>query len=141
MFQGSDKGATYASTSGYVYDSSPRIISNLISDQSAKNPAAVEAANAATAQLGDGYLNTLPNGDVGNTSTPAPIGADGSLFISNVTPDAGLSAPFNSLFTLFGQFFDHGLDLTAKGGNDFVFIPLKPDDPLYKVAVPLTSWC
>ena len=49
----------------------------------------------------------------------------------NVAPDEGLSAPFNSWFTLFGQFFDHGLDLVNKGGSGTVFIPLQPDDPLY----------
>ena len=46
-------------------------------------------------------------------------------------PDVGLSAPFNSWFTLFGQFFDHGLDLVNKGGSGTVFVPLQPDDPLY----------
>ncbi len=51
--------------------------------------------------------------------------------ITNTAPDGGLSAPFNSWFTLFGQFFDHGLDLVAKGGNGTVFVPLMPDDPLY----------
>jgi len=51
--------------------------------------------------------------------------------IANLAPDEGLSASFNSWFTLFGQFFDHGLDLVAKGGNGTVFIPLMPDDPLY----------
>ncbi|URK89123.1 hypothetical protein LP421_32070 (plasmid) [Rhizobium sp. RCAM05350] len=51
--------------------------------------------------------------------------------ITNIAPDEGLSAPFNSWFTLFGQFFDHGLDLVAKGGNGTVFVPLMPDDPLY----------
>ena len=51
--------------------------------------------------------------------------------IVNAAPDEGLSAPFNSWFTLFGQFFDHGLDLVEKGGNGTVFIPLLPDDPLY----------
>lgn len=51
--------------------------------------------------------------------------------ITNLAPDEGLSASFNSWFTLFGQFFDHGLDLVAKGGNGTVFIPLMPDDPLY----------
>ena len=55
----------------------------------------------------------------------------GAFFIPNVAPDVGLSAPFNSWFTLFGQFFDHGLDLVNKGGNGTVFMPLKPDDPLY----------
>ncbi len=51
--------------------------------------------------------------------------------IPNVATDAGLSAPFNSWFTLFGQFFDHGLDLVNKGGSGTVFVPLQPDDPLY----------
>ena len=54
-----------------------------------------------------------------------------NVVIRNVAPDEGLSAPFNSWFTLFGQFFDHGLDLVNKGGNGTVFIPLMPDDPLY----------
>ena len=54
-----------------------------------------------------------------------------NVVITNVAPDEGLSAPFNSWFTLFGQFFDHGLDLVAKGGSGTVFIPLLPDDPLY----------
>src|SRR3712207_8936468 len=39
---------------------------------------------------------------------------------------AGLSAPFNSTFTLFGQFFDHGLDLVSKSGGT-VFVPLQAD--------------
>ena len=51
-------------------------------------------------------------------------------FIPNITPDAGLSMPFNAWMTFFGQFFDHGLDLVTKGGNGTVFIPLQADDPL-----------
>ncbi|MCU1431233.1 MAG: hypothetical protein JWP95_338 [Actinotalea sp.] len=62
---------------------------------------------------------------VGETSTA------GDVFIPNVSPDEGLSAPFTSWFTLFGQFFDHGLDLVSKGGNGTVVVPLQPDDPLY----------
>ena len=54
-----------------------------------------------------------------------------NVVLPNVAPDVGLSAPFNSWFTFFGQFFDHGLDLVNKGGNGTVFIPLQPDDPLY----------
>ena len=54
-----------------------------------------------------------------------------TLTIPNMTPDEGLSAPFNSWFTFFGQFFDHGLDLVNKGGNGTVFIPLQADDPLF----------
>lgn len=59
------------------------------------------------------------------------ISSNGSILVANLAPDEGLSAPYNSWFTLFGQFFDHGLDSITKGGNGTVFIPLKPDDPLY----------
>ncbi|MFI1989446.1 peroxidase family protein [Actinoplanes sp. NPDC020271] len=82
-------------------DAEPRLISNLIADQSVHNPAAVAAAR------GDDPANGIPN----------------------VTPDAGLSAPYNSWFTLFGQFFDHGVDQTVKGGGT-VILPLAADDPL-----------
>jgi Ca2+-binding RTX toxin-like protein len=60
------------------------------------------------------------------------IELDGAnVALPNIAPDEGLSAPFNSWFTLFGQFFDHGLDLVNKGGSGTVFVPLMPDDPLY----------
>src|SRR5215831_12879208 len=140
---------TYASTSGTVVDSAPRTISNLLADQTAilnpkfnpalpadpvtnpqflsVNPAAVEAQTAALDALGPGYQNA------NNPAAPPPVDAAGNLFIPNVTPDGGLSAPFNTWFTLFGQFFDHGLDLITKGGSGTVFIPLQPDDPLVLV--------
>ncbi len=63
---------------------------------------------------------------------PFGIEMDGdNVHLPNIAPDEGLSASFNSWFTLFGQFFDHGLDLVNKGGSGTVFIPLQPDDPLY----------
>lgn len=43
-FPGSGTQTSYEQTSGYVVDSQPRIISNLIVDQSLNNPAAVMAA-------------------------------------------------------------------------------------------------
>ncbi|MFY0736561.1 calcium-binding protein, partial [Aurantimonas sp. NFXS3] len=55
---------------------------------------------------------------------------NGSIFLPNVAPDEGISAPFNAMTTFFGQFFDHGLDLITKGDNGTIFIPLAPDDPL-----------
>jgi Ca2+-binding RTX toxin-like protein len=103
---------TYAQDDGLVADSQPRVISNLVVDQTAANPAAVAAAGS------------------------EPPDADGNLFIPNRAPDVGLSAPFNSWFTLFGQFFDHGLDLTTKGGSGTVIVPLKPGDPLYQAGSP-----
>src|SRR5690606_12752460 len=63
---------------------------------------------------------------------PFGITMDGdNVHLPNTSPDVGISASFNSWFTLFGQFFDHGLDLVSKGGSGTVFIPLQPDDPLY----------
>ena len=111
---------SYAQTSGFVFDPQIRLISNLIVDQTANNPAAVEAngGNAPIVSPGlDGVFGTGDDRDV--------------FFIPNTAPDAGLSAPFNSWFTLFGQFFDHGLDLVNKGGSGTVVITLLPDDPLY----------
>jgi len=110
---------------GNVADADPRIISNLIVDQTANNPAAVAANGGAVAVLSpglDGIFGTADDTEV--------------FFIPNVTPDEGLSAPFNSWMTLFGQFFDHGLDLVNKGGSGTVFIPLQPGDPLYNPATP-----
>ncbi|MBL4919381.1 peroxidase family protein [Szabonella alba] len=134
-----------------VVDSAIRTISNLIVDMSPGNPAAVEKAldiaGIDGAQKGLAISNIAaavaafkdeadPN--FGNLETlQAVVTAEGlemsgeSLVIGNVAPDEGLSAPFNSWFTLFGQFFDHGLDLVGKGQSGTVFIPLQPDDPLY----------
>jgi hypothetical protein len=99
----------YTQTSGYVFDSQPRMISNLIADQSTGNAAAVA---------------------VHNQVSPGVVSSDGTLFIEDVAPDEGLSAPYNSFFTIFGQFFDHGLDKISTGGNGTVIMPLNPDDPL-----------
>src|SRR5258705_10505656 len=141
---------TYESTSGLIVDSAPRTISNLILDQTASNADALAAQAASTP--GDGYLyqsstlvpNPAFNPDLpedlsnlrylpNNVAIQPAVDASGNLFIPNVTPDAGLSAPFNSWMTFFGQFFDHGLDLVTKGGSGTVFIPLQPDDPLILV--------
>ena len=99
-----------------VVDSDPRTISNIISDQSKNNPAAV------------GAYDELINAPGGGTTE------NGSLSIPNLSPDVGLSPAFNGWMTFFGQFFDHGLDLIPKEGNGIVFIPLMPDDPLYSTA-------
>ncbi|HCH46441.1 MAG TPA: hypothetical protein DEX36_00665 [Glutamicibacter sp.] len=60
-----------------------------------------------------------------------PLVANGTYVIPDIATDEGLSASATSLFTIFGQFFDHGLDLVSKGGNGTVVIPLKEDDPLF----------
>jgi hypothetical protein len=94
----------------------------------------------------DGVMGTADDFvSFGNLATPTDSAASGatipglaqSLFIPNITPDAGLSAPANSFFTFFGQFFDHGLDLISKDAtNGTVFIPLSADDPLYVPGAP-----
>src|SRR5215470_449360 len=128
---------SYAQTSGFVFDSDPRTISNLVVDQTPNNPAAY--ATAFDPGL-DGILHTADDVLKPGVQIVTDPGldkifgtADDSqvFFFPNLSPDVGLSAPFNEWFTFFGQFFDHGLDLVTKGGNGFIFIPLQPDDPLF----------
>src|SRR4051812_29935133 len=123
---------SYANANGNVVDSQPRTVSNLIVDQTSTNPAAVAAAAFPVRTQGNPGLfpcktDPAPDGTGGD-----PVGCVPShktLFIPNVTTDVGLSPPYNSMFTFFGQFFDHGVDQTVKSGKA-VFVPLKPDDPL-----------
>lgn len=120
-FRPAESGTSYATkTDTLVIDSRPRVISNLIVDQSATNPAAVAAA-----------ANPCGSGGFVCSGSTAPDPDSGALFIPNITPDFGLSAPFNLMFPFFGQFFDHGLDLVTKGGSGTVIMPLQPDDPLF----------
>ena len=144
FFRSAAAGTSYASTTNtLVIDPQPRIISNLIVDQTSNNPAAVAVAGDIGADLIWGTADDVLNDGV--TITDLRAGADGQLgttddiaefSFDNVTPDEGLSAPFNLWFVFFGQFFDHGLDLVQKGGSGTVFIPLQPDDPLYVVGSP-----
>ena len=120
VFRAAEAGTSYANLGPDVTDSQPRIISNLIVDQTGHNPAAAAVA-----------LNPCGSGGFVCQGPQAADPVTGSFFIPNITPDFGLSAPFNLMFTFFGQFFDHGLDLVDKGGNGNVIMPLQPDDPLF----------
>ena len=130
QLQAEDSPATSSSTR------SPATISNLIVDQTSTNPAAIAAAEFPVRTQGNPGLHPCTT-DPDPTATPTrrsavPAGCVPShqtLFIPNVTTDVGLSPPYNSLFTFFGQFFDHGVDQTVKSGGT-VFVPLKADDPL-----------
>src|SRR3954454_12102675 len=126
---------SYKQNAGNVFDSEPRLVSNLIVDQTTT----VRPAPAGITPLGPGNpaaqaAHDNPCGSGGFVcGDPAPFESGdptGSLFIPNITPDFGLSAPFNLMFTFFGQFFDHGLDLVPKSGGT-VIMPLKSDDPLF----------
>ncbi|MEN9409141.1 MAG: hypothetical protein RL216_1115, partial [Pseudomonadota bacterium] len=156
---------------GDVVDADPRIISNLVVDQTLNNPAALITAfqvaghpdpyTAATliqdqyaaykAELTAGNLveanglKTTILAALDQAGLPYEASLTGDLakltiVVPNVAPDEGLSAPFNSWMTFFGQFFSHGLDLVQKGGYGTVYIPLQPDDPLYNPASPNTNF-
>ncbi|VVS97187.1 peroxidase family protein [Rhizobium sp. EC-SD404] len=111
---------------------------------------ATTALTAAEAALTEAVadLAAIPTGTAATTAAQAAADAadqavidlvtshgvqmDGiNVLIPNVSADLGDTAPYNGFFTIFGQFFDHGLDLTTKGGSGQVLIPLHPDDPLY----------
>ena len=72
-------------------------------------------------ESGYGLLETLGHIDFQNPTS-------GEFFIGSENPGV---APVNSWFAIFGQFFDHGLDLIGKGGNGKITIALDPSDPLY----------
>lgn len=131
--------------SGHAADSAADIESARIDAAAAKATAdaalATEGAQLAAAQA----VLEQAQDNANTTGTPAQAaaalqnaleqydladGANGGLIINNVSPDVGLTPPFNSFMTIFGQFFDHGLDLVNKGGNGTVYIPLAADDPL-----------
>ena len=95
----------YATRGTTVIDASPRIISNLIANQ-------------------DG-LTAL---QVADRPEDTPVGR-----LSPLTGDVN-PLPYSSFMTLFGQFFDHGLDLVHKGQDGMVFMPLLPGDSLYDPA-------
>jgi hypothetical protein len=130
---GPPAASSYAQKTGNVFDTQPRTVSNLVVDQTNTNPAAIAAAGFPVRTQGNPGIvpcTTDPDPVAGVAAAPTDCTpSHKTLFIPNVTTDVGLSPPYNSLFTLFGQFFDHGIDQTVKGGGT-VFVPLKDDDPL-----------
>ncbi|TDH58329.1 heme peroxidase [Dankookia rubra] len=146
---------------GTVVDADPRIISNLIVDQTLENPAAIYAAltyagltgtelTAALAEIRTAYGAAKTAADAAKPAAQAELDTilakhgvemEGhTVVLKNVAPDEGLSASYNGWFTLFGQFFDHGLDLVTKSNNGTIYIPLQPDDPLYNPATPHSNF-
>nr|WP_292931714.1 peroxidase family protein [Novosphingobium sp. PASSN1] len=100
-----DAPVSYATRGINLVDAAPRIISNLVSSQSGLTPL----------QIQDNPFN--------------PNGARVSPVTGSINP-----LPASGFMTLFGQFFDHGLDLVHKGADGMVLVPLMPDDPLYSTA-------
>src|SRR3954471_1081568 len=124
--------SSYAQKKGFVFDSQPRLISNLIVDQTSTHPAAVAAAQFPVRSQNNPASATPCVIEPTATTPGSPADctpAHKTLDIPNVTTDVGLSPPYNAWFTFFGQFFDHGVDQTVKSGGT-VFVPLHDDDPL-----------
>lgn len=90
-------------------------------------------SSAETARINANTALTTAQTNLVNSVTNAGlhISSDGSISIEHRSADIGLSPPNSGWMTLFGQFFDHGLDLVTKGGNGTVYMPLQTDDPLY----------
>lgn len=122
-----DNNANYADLNKTVIDYTPRMITQTISSS-----------------YGDGHpLNVadsaLTRMDVAtDTITEKVTARDGSTstqvetIVRNVNTLPG-DPSTSGIFTLFGQFFDHGLDFIDKGGQGSkIVIPLSPDDPLYR---------
>jgi Ca2+-binding RTX toxin-like protein len=122
-------------------DASAVAVTTAQSDVTAATTVLTNAEEALADAQGAAQAVTAAQTALTNLLNQLGIEMDGNtVLIPNVSPDIGDSAPYNSLFTLFGQFFDHGLDLIAKGGSGTVYIPLSPDDPLYNPASPHTNF-
>jgi Animal haem peroxidase len=74
------------------------------------------------------------------------IATDVDSSLGNPTPFIRSARQGSGVFTLFGQYFDHGLDYIEKGGNinangqsAKIVIPLSPSDPLYNPAQGVTA--
>ena len=145
-------GRSYAADQRHGCRLEPRIISNLIVDQTTQQSGGGGGGGSAgvdgvwgTADdvLNDGVsiLRTVPVLD----GLPGTADDVADFSFANVAPDAACTRRRSTLwFVFFGQFFDHGLDLVQKGGSGTVFIPLQPDDPLISglmVRPALTTIC
>ncbi len=102
----------------------------------------IDYGTTGTAQVTDwGLLGSADTGGLGiqdaqarfagtpGTIEVAPGVFEGEYFVAAQNP--GVS-PTNGWFTIFGQFFDHGLDFIDKGGQGkTIKISFAADDPLY----------
>lgn len=107
-------GGLYTLRNSVVIDGSARIVSNLVADQS---DAALTALGYTTP--GERALAVLDDPSLTPQGRLNP-------FTGNVNP-----LPYSTFTTMFGQFFDHGLDLVHKGADGSIVMPLLPSDPLY----------
>jgi Ca2+-binding RTX toxin-like protein len=138
MLTEGDLGVTGANAHHIVYNTP------FLSDGVTANPnynaagiAGVALINTAAPDGGYGLLQTLGHTDFQKTladGTPDPTQAGSTeFFIGAENPGV---APTNGWFTLFGQFFDHGLDFIDKNSGAKITIALAVEDPLYGLPGP-----
>ena len=141
----------YANPFLSVYDYTPRMISQTVDSQAAlkRLDAASKAADPAAGYFTDQGLYQVtdindPTGRtklIGGYNAAGAVSATGEYFKEDFQRNLNTLGGDPSLTgwqTLFGQFFDHGLDAIGKGGNKIngvgskIYIPLDPSDPLYR---------
>ena len=121
-----DSTALYADPGKSVVDYTPRMISQTISSSYMDHGAGV--ADSAMARVGaptDTFHETITYADGHKEQVTETV-----IRNENTLPG---DPSTSGIFTLFGQFFDHGLDFLDKGGQGSkIVIALEPSDPLYR---------
>ncbi|MDH4404540.1 MAG: peroxidase family protein [Cyanobium sp. D14.bin.5] len=109
----------------FIFDASPRIISNLVSNQNGKTALQVQDDPYARQWTQTGTQAGKRVSQRNNTRHETILtGGDGTANSGNPLPNSGF-------FALFGQYNDHGLDFLSKGNDGSLLIPLLPGDSLY----------
>ena len=121
-----DSTALYADPSKSVVDYTPRMISQTISSSYMTHGAGI--TDSAMARVGaptDTFHETITYADGHKEQVTETV-----IRNENTLPG---DPSTSGVFTLFGQFFDHGLDFLDKGGQGSkIVIALEPSDPLYR---------
>jgi hypothetical protein len=125
-FHGVTNGVTsqadYSNPFASVVDYTPRMISQTVTSS-------VSDSNSGATGMDTAIANGLEPETLNFTDSNG--GAHTETLIRSVNSVA-LDPSLSGWNTLFGQFFDHGLDFIAKpGGGPTITIALSPDDPLY----------
>ncbi len=132
-----DSSSLYADPMKSVVDYTPRMITQTISSSYAHRDGVVDSAltrlDSPTAPIStDTFTETVVNRDGSHSTIEETI-----IRNQNTLPG---DPSTSGIFTLFGQFFDHGLDFIDKGGQGSkIVIALDPSDPLYRAPDPVTG--
>ena len=112
---------SYAVRNVNLVDAAPRVISNLVADQSVDALRKIGLVTSLDPVIAAQQAELVVQDNPVN-----PAGARVSPLTGTVNP-----LSYSGYMTLVGQFFDHGLDFVHKGKDGTVLVPLLPGDPLY----------